>query len=50
MRRVELEERGTEVLRCGAKRPVTAFAGTGASPHQNIFFDAGRNWAFRPTA
>jgi len=34
----------------GRGRPVTAFAGTGKSLVPNIFFDAGRNWASRPTA
>ena len=45
-----MKQRGNKFHRCGAKRPVAACAGTRESLCQNIFFDAGRNWAFCPTA
>ena len=44
----ELKERGSKLLRCGAKRPVAAFAGTRVYLLSLIFFDEGRNWASAP--
>ena len=40
--------RGSKLLRCGAKRPVAAFAGTRVYLLTLIFFDEGRNWASAP--
>ena len=41
----EPKKRGSKLLRCGAKRQVTAFAGTRVYLLSLIFFDEGRNWA-----
>ena len=44
----EPKKRGSKLLRCGAKRPVAAFAGTRVDLLCLIFFDEGRNWASAP--
>jgi len=48
LKSVSQKKRGSKLLRCGAKRPVAAFAGTRVYLLSLILFDEGRNWASAP--
>ena len=51
LRRGMVKDVGLKSTAVGRRRPVTAFAGTRiVSIKLFVFFDEGRNWAFRPTA